>query len=326
MIGAALEAAADADAVKAARRFAFAHRESIYRAGALSRRALQLTETFPVLALAIYAEHWQVREYGERHAEPLSSHERFSIWDAEAAELRLRKNEAIKLVVAGARLRDVAGAMGIPMALRDIKPGVAHLATGVFCRHPEILNFMPDTTWQQRIWLLVVHWAYQRGDDDFSAWAARHIPGIQGRTHQEVGNFLADIADWVRSQEGREFITRPFVPSMSLRTATTLSAEWHEAVANRLDGRDRAFPAPWYPATKIGNTDIVPIENAASLYREGQAMHHCVGTYSDRVLAGHFCIYSIKRDGARVATLALGRYREGNNCKVYIEQISRRLQ
>ena len=156
LIGAALEAAADADAVKAARRFAFEHRESIYRAGALSRRALQLTETFPVLALAIYAEHWQIREYGERHAEPLSSHERFSIWDAEAAELRLRKNEAIKLVVAGARLRDVAGAMGIPMALRRIKPGVAHLASEISWYHPELLRAMPDTVPSSRIWLRVV--------------------------------------------------------------------------------------------------------------------------------------------------------------------------
>jgi hypothetical protein len=55
LIGKALQEAADADAVKAARRFTFAHRENIYRAAALSRRALQLTETFPVLAMAIYS-------------------------------------------------------------------------------------------------------------------------------------------------------------------------------------------------------------------------------------------------------------------------------
>ena len=58
---------------------------------------------------------------------------------AEAAELRARKNDAIKLVLAGARLRDVAGAMGIPMALRHIKPGVAHLAAEILCHHPELL-------------------------------------------------------------------------------------------------------------------------------------------------------------------------------------------
>ena len=210
LIGAALEVGGDAEAIKAARRFAFVHRESIYRAAALSRRALQLSETFPVLALAIYAEHWHVREYGE----PRSSPESFR---TSTAELRLRKNEAIKLVVAGARLRDVAGAMGIPMALRHIRPGVAHLATKVLCRHPELLRAMPDTVPSSRIWLRVVSWAHNRVSAEFAEWAARQVPQISGSLNH-VGGVLGDIADWVRAgmppdlllgerpiQAGREF-------------------------------------------------------------------------------------------------------------------------
>jgi hypothetical protein len=328
LIGAALEAAADADAVKAARRFTFAHRESIYRAGALSRHALQLTETFPVLALAIYAEHWQVREYGERHAEPLGSQERFRIREAGAAELRLRKNEAIKLVVAGARLRDVARAMGIPMALRHIKPGVAHLATEILCRHPELLRAMPDTVPSSRIWLCVVRGAYDWVSAEFAEWAARQAPHIPGSLNH-VGGVLGDIADWVRTgmppdpllgspmQAGRQFVVRPFTPSMSLKTAMRLSADWHEAVANNLDGPNSAFPDPWYPAAKVGDYEILPIDDAASLYREGTAMHHCVGTYSDQVQRGDLYVYSIRRNGERIATLALGRH----NGWTYVEQI-----
>ena len=56
LIDKALHEAAVADAVRAARHFAFAHREAIYRAAALNCRALQLTETFPVLAMAIYSD------------------------------------------------------------------------------------------------------------------------------------------------------------------------------------------------------------------------------------------------------------------------------
>ena len=37
-------------------------------------------------------------------------------------------------------------------------------------------------------------------------------------------------------------------------------------------------------------------------------MHHCVGTYADRVLHGDFYVYSVRRNGERVATLALGRH------------------
>jgi hypothetical protein len=206
LIGAALEAAADADAVKAARRFAFEHRESIYRAGALSRRALQLAETFPVLALAIYAEDCRVGHYGERR---------------DAAELRARKNQAIKLLLAGARLREVAVATGIPMALRHIRPGVAHLASEIFWYHPELLRAMPDTVPSSRIWLRVVPWAHNRVSAEFAEWAARQVPQIPGPL-SEVGGVLGDIADWVRAgmppdpdplsprQAGREFVVRPF--------------------------------------------------------------------------------------------------------------------
>ena len=104
---------------------------------------------------------------------------------------------------------------------------------------------------------------------------------------------------------------------MSLKTATTLSAEWHEAVANNLDGPNLAFPDPWYPAARLGDYEILPIQDGASLYREGTAMHHCVGTYGDQVQRGNFYIYSIRRNGERVATLALGRY----NSQAYLQQI-----
>jgi hypothetical protein len=274
LIGRALEEAADADAVKAARRFTFEHREHIYRAAALSRRALQLTETFPVLALAIYSEHWQARKYGEPLVEPCDTEIRFQSWDAEAAELSRRKSEAAHLVDRGTRLRDVAGVMNIPMPLRHIKPGVAHFANEVFCQHPELLDFMPATTPRQRIWLPLVCWACTRVDADFGAWAARHVPEIPGRTHHVVGSFLSDIADWAHPEKdaGREFITRPFTPSMSLKTAIELSADWHEAVANNLEeGPNATFPAPWYPPARLGDYEILPIEDAATLYREGHA-------------------------------------------------------
>ena len=46
-------------------------------------------------------------------------------------------------------------------------------------------------------------------------------------------------------------------------------------------------------------------------------MHHCVGTYGDRVQCGSLYIYSIRRSGKRVATMALGR----NNAQACVEQI-----
>ena len=112
-----------------------------------------------------------------------------------------------------------------------------------------------------------------------------------------------------RLQEGpsRQFVTRPFAPSMSVKTTSALSAEWHEAVANHMSGPDLTFPPPWYLATTIGDYEIVPIHNSAALYREGAAMHHCVGSYAERVQSGTLYVYSMRRDGERLATFSVAR-------------------
>lgn len=281
LIGKLLEEAADMDAVRAARRFAFMYRESIYRACALSRRAMQLTETFPILAVLVYSAGSNVPDE--------------------------RKSHAACLVDRGARLRDVAGAIGIPMALRCIKPGAVHLVRE-FCERPELICSMPDTTQLQRLWLRTVDWVIKNTEDDFVAWVARRIPELAlGRQHYtEIESFLADVVDWVRAAKPAG--SRHFAPTMSVRTVTALSAEWHEAIhtADR-SGPNSAFPAPWFPAAKVGDLEIVPITDMDALYLEGSAMHHCIGQYVDSVLAGRFYAYSIRRGGERVATLGLKR-------------------
>ena len=99
---------------------------------------------------------------------------------------------------------------------------------------------------------------------------------------------------------------RPFVPTMSLKTVTTLSADWHEAVASHMDGPQFGFPPPWYPAAKCGAYEILPIDNSAELYREGAAMHHCVGSYADDVKCGGIYVYSIRRDGKPIGDTGTG--------------------
>ena len=292
LIGKALEEAADADAVKAARRFSFGYREAIYRAGALSRRALQLIDVFPVLALTIYAKNSRC------------AHEECTDWERLkklAADFAARRQSAVDLVERGARLRDVAAVMHVPMALRCIKPGAAHLVSNVFCQHQELLDSMPTALPRSRIWLQVVDWAHRRGGADFARWTARHSPEIPGNLY-EVGSLLSDLADWVSAawpsksaEAGRQFVVRPFVPTMSLKTVTTLSADWHEAVASHMDGPQFAFPPPWYSAAKCGAYEILPIDNSAELYREGATMHHCVGGYDDDVKCGDLRLFHSPR-------------------------------
>ena len=309
LIGKALQEAADPNALKVARRFAFDRRETIYRAGAKSRRALQLAEAFPALALLVYssgiARQWKCDE------------QHFN-WNE-------KRQEAIDLVERGARLRDVAAVMQIPMALRRVKPGAAHMVLPVWVEDPDwrwhlqehgmpwinpewVISYMPDSLPRMRVWLRAVHGAHGRVGSDFAEWTARHALHIPLGTEAELHSFLFDIADWVHASHGKgrhQFVVRPFKQTMSLRTVTKLSAEWHEAVASNLTGPHHAFPAPWFPVARVDGLEIIPIDNSADLYREGALMHHCIGTYAYKVRSGHYYVYSIRRDGERVASAGL---------------------
>ena len=301
LIDIALQEAADPAALKVARRFRFCHRELIYRAGAKSLRAMQLAQAFPVLAFAIYcrdiAHFWS----GDRDSYGIESAE------AEVRQYRKRVQEASDLVERGARLRDVAAVMQIPMALRRVKPGAAHLA--VACHNPEwIISLMPDSLPRMRTWLRAVDHAHLRAGPDLAEWTAGHAFQIPVESENEILSFVHDLADWVRAShgnDGHQFVVRPFRPTMSLRTVTKLSGEWHEAVASNLTGPQHTFPAPWFPAAKVNGVEIIPIDNSADLDREGASMHHCVGTYAEEVRAGRYYVYSICRDGERLATAGL---------------------
>jgi hypothetical protein len=311
MIGKALEEAAVPEAAKQARRFKFRYRQKIYEMGATSLRALQLIETFPALALALYAR------------DPL--HERTAL--------------AVALVERGAPLKKVAGLIGVPMALRMVKPGAAGLALGAIkkCEIDERLFYahMPGTLPRMKSWLRAVRYASTIGPE-FVEWVAKHALEI-AETASDILSFLEDMADWVRAcqlantprQIDREdlvfldpgfdrlgphsadYVTRRFTSDMSLRTVIRLNGEWHEAVANNMDGPSYRFPDPWCDAAIVGDYQILPITDNADLYREGHAMHHCVSTYGPRILHGEAYIYSLRKDNERIATVELTRQGDG---------------
>jgi hypothetical protein len=316
LISEALETAANPKAVTLARLFRMRERYSIYCATAQSHRALQLTETFPALGVAIYRGYWAGGP-GARASVGLVP-------------------EARRLVEAGAPLRTVARLMRIPMAFRRVKPGAADLALSAVgaCEDPRLVDaYLPDSLPMMTLWLRCLELAGPVGPD-FVEWTARHATEIAG-TPQETLSILTDLADWVRAchrasapshgrgnvvgdqeafrpgDEGEQFVVRPFRANMSLATVTSLSHDWHEAVATNMSGPRYEFPEPWCPAGRSGELDIIPITTSAELYREGNLLHHCVGSYQGRVHDGDSYIYSVRRGDLRVATLELHRRAKG---------------
>jgi hypothetical protein len=304
LIGEALDAAAEPNALVLARRFRFRDRYQIYRATAANRRALQLANVFPALGLAIYG----------------------------AGSGRANVNlipEAKRLVEGGARLRVIAALMGVPPAFRRVKPGSAHLALAVAdaFEDPRLIDaHMPESLTKMKLWLNCIYLAHMIGPD-FVQWTSRHATEIGGSLDENIG-ILRDTADWVRAcyrasvplhirqailggrllpAQGEQFVHRQFNADMSLATVIKLSADWHEAVADNMTGPHSKFPEPWCPGGVSGGFDIVPITSSSGLYREGKLLHHCAGTYARSVHAGQCFFFSVRKDGAPLATLELVR-------------------
>jgi hypothetical protein len=309
--------AADPEALRVARRFPPSLRWEIYSAAARSPRTRQLAETFPLLA-------YRITEQGVHNQERCT-----------------KQQEARALVEAGARLRDVATAANLPMELRRIKPGAVHLALQSAARvlrdRPDLVAHMPKSLPKMRRWLRTVNDAYEAGGEGYAAWVARHAADLD---RQEIENLFdwvrackrqadlrpdREIVNWIEqghmpahmAERMRQYlptgafdqeIERPFVPTMSLATVRDLSAEWHEALQKKEDAKAVPFPEPWFPAAPLVNGyEIVPITNSADLYREGKAMHHCVGSYGHMVMAGNTYIYGTREGDKRIATVEIVR-------------------
>ena len=146
-------------------------------------------------------------------------------------------------------------------------------------------------------------------DPDFKYWIARNVLQIGNRV-RPVLNYLEDMNDWVleAKTERRRCITRPFFRNMSLETARRENQRWHEAIAKCEAAKSNyKIPAAWYPAHQVNGYQIVPLDSTEKLWKEGRAMHHCVGSYDSRVASGKCYIYSVRQGDNRIATIELAR-------------------
>jgi hypothetical protein len=269
--------AAEPNALKLARRFHPIVRENVYRGAATSQRALQLIDVFPVLGLVIYCAS---DDWGDRAP------------------------DAVKMVERGARLNQIASFMDIPMWARKLKPAVAnwfwYVPTDLHC-------YLPEKTWEQRLWLRAFMSRRTADDPEFVYWIARNVLQVGNRIGP-VLDFLRDMNDWVMEAKRKRprCITRPFSSDMSLNTVRTENELWHEAIAKCKAPKSKyKIPAPWYPAGQVNGYQIVPLDSTKDLWK--RAMHHCAGAYDYRVAAGNCYIYSVRQGDNRVATVELVR-------------------
>ena len=320
--------AAHPEALAMARRFPPKARYAIYCAAARSPRLLQLCATFPLLARMI----------------------------VESPELRC---DALAMVEAGRRLRDVADYMRVPMVLRRVTPGATTAAVrllreceGVEARSLLLHSCLPIGTSAQKRWQLALGVASRIGGP-YVDWVARHAIDL-GVTVEAVLAQVQDLGDFARASYAADCVAkmpsyvyeaithrparerrywdarerpnlhgvRSFSPDMSVATMRELSGQWHEAVALANPRSTAPLPRPWRGADRIGDLKIVPLTTAAEIAAEGRAMHHCVATFTGRVRIGEIYIYGARDiDGTRVATIEVALAGAEGSVGVFVTQM-----
>lgn len=91
---------------------------------------------------------------------------------------------------------------------------------------------------------------------------------------------------------------------------------YSKAVFECLEGLQRTYQS------SCGKYTATLLDSAYDIRNEGDAMHHCVGSYSDRVKNGNYLVLSIrtKTDDKRSSTLGLYRFSERNKVGVRFSQ------
>lgn len=229
---------------------------------------------------------------------------------------------AIALVIEGARLRDVATAIELPMWLRKFRARafsrvIPVLPDGELIAR-QIVNYAPKGKRLLSAWLTVVSEAYLWADADVAVWAAR-VFKVRPEKHRKRHARRVRAAWWLITRRRiclwawycRHVPNDPcatpatWSPSMNLKTATEAAGDWRRHVELRLRLGDEAIADPWGKPGHCGGFDIVPLTTFADVIEEGVAMRHCVRTYGGDLASGYSRLWSIRSHGVRVATFEL---------------------
>lgn len=207
------------------------------------------------------------------------------------------------------RLRDVMRRWGIPKAMRKLHakaplPRHANLLRLLCEMNPSMIaQAIPTHPKNQRLWLNILAGYVDR------MFETRMWPWIVRELGTHNGSQLFDMID---------FYTRgglmggQFDLNWTWAQAAAARDRWHQQLA-RQKASAYGVPAdevicrnPMPDEVDIGEYRFTALRTPEAIHLEGAAMHHCVASYTPKVISGQAHIVSCTRDGKRIATIEMG--------------------
>lgn len=224
----------------------------------------------------------------------------------------------VLMVTSGAPLARIADALGVPMWLRAFPPQAFDTTpipplpdSPAFRRR--IANHPPRRWKDAPAWMQHVHNSWRWGDEDIALWFAREAPikvkqPRWSRMPLEVPWRIIVLWAWYsqrRETRARAFIDTLWTPSMQWSAASQAAADWRAAMTLPLHLTERGIEDVWLRPGTVDGFTFTPIRTAGELDAEAHAMSHCVRTYAVDIASNTYRVWSMRKHGERVATLAL---------------------
>jgi len=106
---------------------------------------------------------------------------------------------------------------------------------------------------------------------------------------------------------GDELVEKAWIPSMRFSTALRNARDWFEAVTLRAHLGGQPIRDTWLSSAVVDGLEFVPLCSEGDIGDEAEAMQNCVRSLSWGVRQNRLRLWSVRREGERVATLQLGR-------------------
>jgi hypothetical protein len=220
--------------------------------------------------------------------------------------------EARALIESGAQLKVVARAMGMPMWLRRLPPEAFE---GLPARLPKSESFgrriacrMPRAAHESPFWLAAVLFAEKACHEDFAIWlAGQHVFAEEGDI-EKLACVVAAYA-WFSGRpdtDAHSLIVVPWRPEIGLDTALCAAKSWFNRLRLVLQMPLGAVTDSWLKPGEVGGYTFEPLLDHPSILAEAQAMQNCADQYGERIVRERCRLFSVKRNGARIATLEVG--------------------
>ena len=231
---------------------------------------------------------------------------------------------AIARVIDGRPLREVAAAARLPLWLRRLpvdgltRPLPTLPADELFGRR--IVNHFPRSTKLTDIWVETVSGADYWINEPFAVWIGREF-ACDPKSVKMDAMLIVGLWAWFSQHpetEGNRLIETPW--RIEMRYGVDAAYAWLQRLRLELNFGGQPIVNPWVCPGPFEGYDFVPLDSAERIDQEATAMANCIRTYGRRIARNVCRLWSIRKDGQRIANLAIARH--GSVPLLHIDELS----